>query len=135
MRGIGGVDPAWGITAVRVAAALVFIVHGYQKFAGGLDKVAGFFAKLAIPLPGLMAPFIAILELGGGILLLIGLATRWLGLLYALEMIVVVFWVTLPARGWEEAEFPLMLLASGILFFLAGPGKVGVDELWLDRPA
>jgi len=83
MKGIVSVDPGWGITAVRVMTGLLFAVHGYQKFAAGIGGVVGFFAKIAIPLPGLMAPFIATLELVGGILLILGLATRVLGCLFA----------------------------------------------------
>jgi len=76
MKRIVGVHPDWGITGVRLMTGLLFAIHGYQKFAGGLGGVATFFAKVAIPFSSLMAPFIAILELGGGILLFFGVATR-----------------------------------------------------------
>jgi hypothetical protein len=69
MKRIVGVHPDWGITVVRLMTGLLFAIHGYQKFAGGIGGVAAFFTKAAIPFPGLMAPFIAILELVGGILL------------------------------------------------------------------
>jgi putative oxidoreductase len=62
MRGIGGINPDWGVTAVRVMTGLLFAVHGYQKFAGGIGGVSAFFTKVAIPLPGAMAPFIASLN-------------------------------------------------------------------------
>jgi putative oxidoreductase len=128
MRGIGGIDPGWGITVVRIAMGLVFAVHGYQKFAEGLAGVSAFFAKMSIPLPGVMAPFIAALELVGGLLLLLGLGTRWLGLLYAIEMFVVTFWVKIPRQGWQSAELESMLLAGAIMLSLAGPGKLAIDE-------
>src|SRR5713101_6110914 len=99
MRGIFGVEPGWGVTVVRISMGLIFAVHGYQKFAGGIAGVSAFFAKVSIPLPGLMAPFIATLELVGGILLVLGLASRWVGLLFAIEMIVTTFWVQIPGRG------------------------------------
>jgi uncharacterized membrane protein YphA (DoxX/SURF4 family) len=57
MKGILGVRPDWGITAVRVMTGLLFAVHGYQKFARGLGDVSAYFAKISIPFPGLMAPF------------------------------------------------------------------------------
>jgi hypothetical protein len=61
MRGIGGIEPAWGVTVLRIATGLVFAVHGYQKFAGCVANVSAFFAKQSIPLPELMGPFIAAL--------------------------------------------------------------------------
>ena len=36
MRGIARIQPGWGITAVRVGMAAIFIVAGYHKFAVGL---------------------------------------------------------------------------------------------------
>jgi uncharacterized membrane protein YphA (DoxX/SURF4 family) len=135
MRGIFGVDPGWGVTVVRVSMGLIFAVHGYQKFAGGIAGVSAFFAKLSIPLPGLMAPFIAVLELVGGILLVLGVATRWGGLLFALEMIVTTFWVQIPGHGWGASDLDRSLLAGGILLFLAGAGRAAVDERWLEKGA
>ncbi len=135
MRGIFGVDPGWGVTVVRISMGLIFAVHGYQKFAGGIAGVAAFFAKVSIPLPGLMAPFIAVLELVGGILLVLGLATRWVGLLFALEMIVTTFWVQIPGRGWGASDLDRSLLAGGILLFLAGAGRAALDERLLEKGA
>ncbi len=133
MRGIFGIEPGWGVTIVRISMGLIFAVHGYQKFAGGLGGVSDFFAKLSIPLPGLLAPLIAVLELVGGILLVIGLASRWIGLLFAIEMIVTTFWVQIPARGWNASELDRILLAGGILLFLTGAGRAAVDEVWLEK--
>ncbi len=132
MRGIGGINPGWGLTIVRISMGLIFAVHGYQKFAGGIAGVSAFFAKLAIPLPGLMAPVVALLELGGGILLILGLATRWIGLLLALEMIVTAFWVQVPTRGWSASDLDRTLLAAGVLLLLAGPGRLALDAFWLE---
>lgn len=50
MSGIFGINPAWGITPVRIAMGLIFIVAGYQKFAGGVGAVSAYFAKMSIPL-------------------------------------------------------------------------------------
>jgi putative oxidoreductase len=133
MRGIGSIDPGWGVTVVRVVMALIFIVHGYAKLAGGLGGVADFFGKAGLPLPGASALLIMLLELGGGVLLLIGLFSRWLGLLYAIEFAVATFYVKLPHEGFMHASFELLLLAGGLLFFLAGGGRASVDEMWLER--
>jgi putative oxidoreductase len=66
MRGPWDVDPAWGITIVRIMMAIVFIVSGYGKWAGGMTATATGFAKAEIPAAAIAAPLIATLELGGG---------------------------------------------------------------------
>ncbi|HEV8640867.1 MAG TPA: DoxX family protein [Methylomirabilota bacterium] len=132
MRGIWGIGSGWGITAVRIAMALVFIYSGWNKYQAGIPGVTEAFTKMGIPAPGISGPFIMILELVGGILLLFGIAGRWLGLLYAIEFIVAFFYVKLPA-GFGGARLDLMLLAGAILLFLAGPGKAAVDEVWLEK--
>ncbi len=129
MRDIFGIHPDWGLTLVRVSTGLIFAVHGYQKFAGGIAGVAGYFAKLGIPAPGVMAPLVATLELAGGVLLVVGLVTRWAGLLLALEMIVTGFLVQIPARGWNASDLDRSLLAAALALFLAGPGRAAVDAL------
>jgi putative oxidoreductase len=133
MRGLWGVDPAWGITIVRIMMAIVFIVSGYGKWAAGMTTTAAGFAKAGIPAAEIAAPFIATLELGGGILLLLGLATRVLGVLFALEMIVTAFYVKFPAQWWNPARIDLMLLAAGVLLIIAGPGRLALDNVWQRR--
>lgn len=134
MRGIAGIDPGWGITIVRVTMAVILIVAGWQKFMSGMAAVAGSFAKMGFPAPSLVGPFITGLELIGGLLLLIGLAGRWMGLLYAIQFLVATAYVKLPSGGFGAARLDLMLLVGGLLLFLAGPGRAAVDELWLERP-
>ena len=122
------VHPGWGIAALRVAMGLVLLLHGYQKFAGGLATVSAYFAQMSIPLPGVTGPFIAALELVGGALLVLGLATRWVGLLFALEFVVATFWVALPRAGVTRSSLEIMLLAGGLLLFLNGGGKAALDR-------
>ncbi|MGH7267467.1 MAG: DoxX family protein [Candidatus Rokuibacteriota bacterium] len=132
MRGIG-VDPGWGITIVRVMTGLVFAVHGYEKVVGGLDQVAAGFGRMGIPTPHVMGPLVAFLELLGGMLLIVGLGTRLLGLLFAIQMAVATFWVKIPAQGWNASDLDRMLLAAGLLLFLAGPGRAALDRAWSRR--
>jgi len=69
---------------------------------------------------------------GHGALLLLGIAGRWLGLLFTIEFLVAFFYVKLPA-GFNGARLDLMLLVGGLLIFLAGPGRAAVDALWLEE--
>ena len=133
MRGMCGIEAGWGITAVRVAMGIIFIVSGWGKMTSGFGTVAASFARMGIPAPGVAGPFIAFLELFGGVALLVGLFGRWLGLVFAIEFVVATFYVKFPGLGWNAGRVDLMLLAGGILLFLAGPGKAAIDEVWLEK--
>jgi putative oxidoreductase len=134
MKGVCGIKPEWGVTLVRLVTGLLFAVHGYQKFAGGLGGVSAYFAKVAIPLPGLMAPLIAALELVGGVLLILGLATRVIALLFAAEMLVTTVWVKLLAgAGWNASDLDRMLLVAALLIVLGGPGAAALDARWWEK--
>jgi putative oxidoreductase len=126
-------DSGWGVAAVRVVMGLVFIAAGWNKVAVGFGTVATNFGKMGMPAPGFTGPFIALLELIGGALLLVGLAGRWLGLLFAIEFVVAAFVVKLPSVGWAGARLDLMLLAGGVLLFFAGSGRLSIDDVWLER--
>ena len=129
MRGAFGIDPGWGITPVRIVMGLIFVVAGYTKLAvTGLPAVTAAFAKYAIPLPGIAALLIAVLELVGGLLLLGGFGTRLLGVLFTCEFIVTTFWVKVRYLGWIDARLDLMILAGAFLLVLAGPGRAALDN-------
>ncbi len=132
MRGIAGISPGWGVTAVRLVMGVILALTGWGKYQAGMAAVSSSFEKMGMPMPGITGPSIMVLELIGGILLILGVATRWLGLLFAVEFIVAAFVVKLPG-GFAGARLELMLLAGGILLLLAGPGRAAVDEAWLER--
>jgi putative oxidoreductase len=133
MRGLAGIDPGWGVTVVRVVMAVILITAGWQKFNAGTAAAADSFAKMGFAAPWLVGVLVMALELIGGLLLLIGVAGRWLGLLFAIQFLVATAFVKLPSGGLTAARLDLMLLAAGVLFLLAGSGRAAVDELWLER--
>src|SRR3989344_4519911 len=62
--------------ALRLAAGIIFVAHGWQKF-GDITAVGGFFDSLGVPLPGFFAIVVTAVELVGGAALIFGLFTHW----------------------------------------------------------
>jgi putative oxidoreductase len=121
----------WGVLPLRLVVGLVFVMHGGQKLlTTGLAGTAGFLGQVGVPLPWLAAPMVIALELLGGLAVLLGLRTRIVALLLALEMLAALVTVHLPhgfflPRGFE---FVLTLLASCLTLVALGPGPLSVDR-------
>src|SRR5437660_6441677 len=74
---------------LRLMAGSVFLWEGILKFVYANQGV-GRFTKLGIPLPALTADFVGGLEIAGGVLLLLGLATRLIAIPFMIEMVVAI---------------------------------------------
>jgi len=118
-----------GLAALRLAVAAVFINHGRQKlFVYGFAGVTGAFTQMGVPVPGLMGPFIGLLEFFGGIALAIGLLTRLFALGFVFDMLAAILLVQLK-RGFGGFELEFLLLGSSLALVLAGAGEFSVDAL------
>lgn len=128
----------WATIPLRVAIGIIFAAHGWQKFAGGLERVAGFFGSVGIPLPEVSAFVVAFVELIGGIGLIVGIFTRYWALLLSIIMIVAIFTVKLQAGllgtgGRPGYELDLALLAGCLALMLTGPGPISLERVILGR--
>ncbi len=70
----------------RILLALVFVLAGYAKI-WTTDATAAYMASHGIPLPNLLVYGVVALELGGGLLLMFGLFTRWIALVFAIYLL------------------------------------------------
>lgn len=120
-----------GIAILRIVTGVVFTAHGAQKlFVYGLAGVSGAFAKMGVPMPGMTAPVVSLVEFFAGIALIIGLLTRLAALGLAFDMLGAILVVHLAGGFFMPAgyEYALTMLASMICLMLAGPGSLSVDS-------
>ncbi len=75
------------VILLRLMAGGVFLSEGILKFVYSNQGV-GRFTKIGIPAPYLMAPFVGVLEIIGGILLIVGLFTSLIAIPFIFEMMV-----------------------------------------------
>jgi putative oxidoreductase len=111
----------------------VFIAHGSQKlFVYGFAGTSGSFADMGVPLATVAGPFVGLVEFVGGMLLVVGLATRVVAALLAVDMIVAGVLIHLP-NGIFSAdngyELPLTLVAVAVAIIVAGAGHLSVDSI------
>jgi putative oxidoreductase len=129
-------DPRWGMTIVRLMAAIIVLVSGTLKWVNGIGGQVNFFTSVGIPLPQVMAPVIATGEIVGGLLIAVGLGVRWAGLWFTCQFLVTTFYVKLGhGRPWDDIRIDLMLLVTAISLALVGAGKLALDEYWSRRAA
>ena len=121
---------------------LIRLYWGWQFFLTGkgklfhLDDTASFFAELNIPLPKFQAFLAGGVECFGGLLLLVGLASRVTAL--PLIFIMLVAYATahreeLSGLFTDSDAFvtaaPFLFLMASVIVFVFGPGRISLDHL------
>lgn len=132
MKSLNALQPL-GLLALRLALGIIFFSHGYPKVAhlgGGMQT---FFEQHG--LPGYFVYISGVLEVFGGMLLVLGLFTRPAVLLLAIEMGVAI-WKVHSTRGYlavHEYEFPLALATACFALATVGAGTLSIDGLLFER--
>jgi putative oxidoreductase len=128
---------------VRVIVGVIMAAHGLQKLLAGPANFGGFLAQLGVPLPGLMCWVVTLVELVGGLLLIVGLFSRLAALLLTIDLVVAIWLVKVnvgllstPGGDVPGAELDLALIAGFLVILFAGPGVISIDRaLGLDPGA
>jgi putative oxidoreductase len=121
----------WGMVPLRLVVAAVFLMHGQVKvFDFGVAGVADMLQKLGFFLPTMWAVVLIVVELAGGVAILLGAFTRWAGLLLAIEMVVAIVVARLKGGFFTPYgyEFELVLLGASLTLALLGAGGMSVDN-------
>ena len=132
---------------IRLVVGGVFLSEGIQKFLYSGENGAGRFARIGIPSPDVMGPFVGVVEIVCGALILFGLLTRLAAIPLIIDMLVALlstkipillghgFWGfslrTVPYYGvWgmlHEARTDLAMLFGSIFLLIVGAGWWSMD--------
>ncbi|MFJ3959262.1 DoxX family protein [Arthrobacter sp. NPDC090010] len=125
------------LAVLRIALGVVFFAHGWQKvFEFTLPGVQGSFGQMGVPAAEIAGPAIAFLELIGGAALVLGLVTRVVGALLALDMLGAIVLVHAQAGLFVDQggmELVLVLGVGALALAIAGAGRFSLDALVFGR--
>ncbi len=118
----------------RILLAFMFVLAGYGKIKG-YDGTAGFMASAGLPMVAVLLPLTILVELGGGIALVIGWKARWVALALAIftllaSLVFHNFWAMTPDKVMVNTLLfqKNMAIIGGMLMVVAfGPGRFSVD--------
>jgi len=121
----------YGPLIVRVVLGTLFIINGWPKLIN-LEQTQGYFSMMGIPAE--LALLIGLLEVVGGLFLILGLLTRIVALLFAIEMISAFIIantsnVIILPEGYELGllSIPIVFMAISISLMLTGPGRISLE--------
>lgn len=118
---------------IRVVVGLTFFMHGLDKFflsEGGVSGFSGWIGSMGVPMPAVVGFLVALLELLGGLALILGIGTRIVGWLLAVNMLVALLLVHISngffaQNGGYELVLLLGISAAGLA--MSGSGALSLD--------
>jgi putative oxidoreductase len=142
-------ESGWTILVRLLVGLIVFLPEGVQKLAYPDLLGAGRFAKIGIPLPDLMGPFVGVVEIICGSLIIVGLLTRLAAVPLIIIMIVALISTKLPIllghdvgmfhlpadmkrlgfwSAMHESRADLTMLFGCVYLAIVGAGKWSLDD-------
>ena len=139
----------WWPIPLRLIVGYGFMEHGYAKLARGPESFTGILHALGMPAPGLLAWATILVELFGGLAVLLGAFIPLASIPMAIVLLVAIFTVHLPNGfssiklqavtatgahfGQPGYETDLLYLAALVALVLGGSGPWALDRLWRKR--
>jgi putative oxidoreductase len=115
------------VALTRWAAGIIFLIFGVAKFSNHPAELASF-RHYPLPAPGLFVYLVGVIEIGGGLLLLMGLLTRLAALALAADMI-----GAIVISGLGRGELVSLTLAPLLLVAMISLLRLGAGCWSLDR--
>jgi putative oxidoreductase len=127
-------DASGWVVLIRLMVGAVFLSEGVQKVLYPADLGAGRFAKIGLPAPEALAPFVATFEIACGLLVLLGLFTRLAAVPLIAIMLVAIATTKVPilmtSGFWKmahEARTDYSMLLGSLFLLILGGGAWSLD--------
>jgi uncharacterized membrane protein YphA (DoxX/SURF4 family) len=98
-REVGSPRASRAVILIRLLVGLVFFEEGIQKFLFPAVMGAGRFARIGIPAPDVMGPFVGVVEIVCGAMLVLGLLTRLAAIPLLVDIAVAILSTKLPSSS------------------------------------
>jgi putative oxidoreductase len=122
------------VSVIRLMVGGVFLSEGIQKFLFAEALGVGRFTKIGIPAPEFLAPFVGVIEIGCGLLVILGLVTRLATVPLLIDIVVAIATTKVPillkAGFWaaaHEARTDYCMLLGLIFLLVIGGGSWSLD--------
>lgn len=124
------------VILVRLLTGWVFFSEGVQKFLFPAALGVGRFEKIGILAPHFFAPFVGVVEIVCGLLLILGLVTRLAAIPLLIDISVAIATTKIPmlakAGFWStmhEARTDLCMFLGSVFLIAVGSGRLSVDAI------
>lgn len=128
------------VVLIRLMVGVVFVSEGIQKFLFPGELGAGRFAKIGLPSPEMLGPFVGTVEIVCGLLILAGLITRFAAIPLMIVMLVALTttkWPIFVEQGiWSaahEARTDWSMLLGATYLLIVGGGRWSTDAQWMRK--
>ncbi len=115
-------------TILRLALAVIFLAHGWQKVKSDKVKFAGWLETMKFKHGRFWAWVVTIIEIIGGICLLLGFATQLVALILAIQMLLILFWFKKGQSFVGGKELDFLILMALLALLILGPGAWAIDK-------
>mgnify|MGYP001306883071 CR=1 FL=1 len=128
------------VILIRLMVGAVFLSEGIQKFLFPDSVGAGRFAKIGLPIPEILGPFVGSFEIIAGTFILLGFLTRLAVIPTIVIMLVAISTTKIPIfinEGfWKmahEARTDYSMLLGSIFLLIVGAGPWSLDGIWAKK--
>jgi putative oxidoreductase len=118
-----------GIVLVRMTLGVLLIFHGWQLFANDdMKGLSDLLFNMSIPFPQAMAYTEKIIELAGGLFLILGLFTRFVAAILFIAFMLITF-ILREGKIFSVDQHPFLLALFSLAFFFTGAGRISIDHI------
>jgi uncharacterized membrane protein YphA (DoxX/SURF4 family) len=136
LKRMGGSRGSAAIVLVRLLVGAVFLSEGIQKFLFPVALGEGRFARIGIPDPRFTAPFVGVVEIVFGAMIVMGLLTRLAAIPLLIDIGVAIATTKIPMQlhqgFWpmaHEARTDFCMLLGLLFLLIEGGGSLSLDRM------